>query len=137
MIDWKLEEFLRGKFQRGELVNQVPADWTEDQVVDYLASRYYSPTIMSKGKVQDETAPEWAAKLARVLDSFEKVILPAIERVNREKLELAQREARFYRSLETDEERGLRAEQEQPRPKKYPLEPEAYPYEEEKEKGKE
>lgn len=127
MIEWKIEQLIRGKYQRGELYGQIPERWNEDEVVDYFAT-YGVPYIMSKGKVKDEV-PEWATRLARALDQVEKLILPAIERMNREKRERAQQEARFYRSLETDEERGLHSKRTAyPEPKKYPLEPEKYPY---------
>jgi len=130
MIDWKIEQLIRGKYQRGELYGQIPERWNEDEVVDYFAT-YGVSYIMSKGKVKDEV-PEWATKLARALDQVEKLILPAIERMNRGKRERAQQEARFYRSLETDEERDLQSKRTvYPEPKKYPLEPEKYPNSEE------
>jgi hypothetical protein len=126
MIEWKIEQLIRDKYQRGELEGQIPDRWNEDEVVDYFAT-YGVPYLMSKGKVKDEV-PEWATRLARTLDQVEKLILPAIERMNREKQERARQEERFYRSLETDEERNLRSKRTvYPEPKKYPLEPEKYP----------
>lgn len=105
MIDWKIEQLIRGKYQRGELEGQIPDHWNEDEVVDYFAT-YGVSYIMSKGEAGDKV-PEWATKLARALDQVEKLILPAVERMNREKREQAQQEARFYRSLYTDEEQKL------------------------------
>lgn len=127
MIDWKIEQLIRDKYQRGELEGQIPERWNEDEVVDYFAT-YGVSYIMSKGKTGDEV-PEWASKLATALDQVERLILPAIERLNRKQREQAQQEVRFYRSLETDEERDLHSKRTAyPEPKKHPLEPEKYPY---------
>lgn len=123
MIDWKVEQLIKNKFQRGDLEGQIPDGWDEDQVVDYFA-KYGVGSILSKGKIESEEAPEWAVKLARALDQVEKFILPAIERMNEEKRKHAEREAKFYSSLETDEERKLSRpaypEPEEVEPKKYP-----------------
>jgi len=138
MIPSQVEDILRSMFQKG-MLKDVPSSWSEDEVVDFM-SRLNDP-ILSKGKVPERgdeklsKAPEWAKALSLRLDQLTDLV-PVFRRMNHERTRKAEQAAQRTRlfNLDTDEEKDLLAEEEKTPPKKYPLEPEAYPYDEQKTK---
>jgi hypothetical protein len=137
MIASQVEDILRSMFQKG-MLKDIPQSWSEDEVVDFM-SRLNDP-ILSKGKVPEKgdedliKAPEWAKKLSLTLDQLTDLV-PVFRRMNQERTRKAEQTAQRTRlfNLETDEEKDLFSKEEKT-PPKYPLEPEKYPYGEQRTK---
>lgn len=131
----RLIELIKMKYRNNEFEGEIPFHWTEDDTVEYMISKlrlrkaYCSAGRQGSLKRDEEETPLWAQKLMASLETVEKTVIPAIIAMNKKNRERAEKEARFYDSLHTDEERGLHSKRTAyPEPKKYPLEPEKYPY---------
>ncbi len=122
----RLVNLIRTKYQRGEFEGEMPAYWTEDDAVEYMIGKlrlrkaYRSTGREGSLKRDEEEMPLWAQKLANSLEAVEKFVIPTIVAMNEKKRQHAEREARFYRSLDTDEEEKLYSKPTAYPPDKYP-----------------
>jgi hypothetical protein len=109
----RLIELIKMKYRNNEFEGEIPFHWTEEDTVDYMISKlrlrkaYCSAGKQGSLKRDEEETPLWAQKLMTVLETVEKTVIPAIIAMNEKNRERAEKEARFYDSLHTDEERKL------------------------------
>jgi hypothetical protein len=122
-LEWILEDVLRKQYREGLFTGEIPATWSEDDLVDYGMGKFHlKQSSMATGRMglfdaEEQSMPDWAKGLIKKIDSLAEVLPDHLARIRK-----AAAKKPKGPDFDTEEEKQLK-------------EPEKYPYlKDEKEK---